>query len=87
MNAQKHACFHVNFQLNGYVYPHYIVMVKGLMERCREDGLCKYIELCLAKLMATSRTEFSLYHFVHVIHGGHVFPMPSRHMEYYRTRW
>ena len=31
MKAHKHACFHVNFTLSAYFYPHYIIMVKDLL--------------------------------------------------------
>ena len=30
--AQKHACFHVNFHLVPTFTPHYIMMVKGLLQ-------------------------------------------------------
>ena len=29
--STKHACFHVNFPFSAYCYPHYIIMVKGLL--------------------------------------------------------
>ena len=41
----------------------------------------------LPKFMTASRAEFWTYDFIRVICGRHFFPMPSLHMEYYRTPW
>ena len=39
--AQKHACFHVFSSFRAHLYPHYIIMDKGLLE------VDKYTHTCI----------------------------------------
>ena len=36
--TQKHACFHENFPSSTYFYPHYIIMVKGVLQLLTSEG-------------------------------------------------